>query len=138
MVKLDAVRAANTTLVQSQPLVAVFFGGTGGIGHQTLNALSAAEAKHGGKGLRAYIVGRNAQAAEAFITESRTLCRQGDFKFIKAEDLSLITEVNRLCDAIIRSEEEHGSDGRIDYLMLSHGGIVYLPRKGMFLACKEY
>lgn len=63
MVKLNEVRALNTALVQSQPLVAVFFGGTSGIGHYTLRALATASAA-GGKGFRAYIVGRKAKAAE--------------------------------------------------------------------------
>ena len=130
MVKLDVVHASNTSLVQHQPLVAVFFGGTGGIGHYTLRALSTNEARNSGKGLRAYIVGRNTKAAEEIIDECRGVCPQGQFKFIKAEDLSLIREVDRLCEEVSKAEAEYGSDGRVDYLMVSQGGIPYLPRKG--------
>jgi NAD(P)-dependent dehydrogenase (short-subunit alcohol dehydrogenase family) len=131
MVKLDVVRTENTTLVQSQPLVAVFFGGTSGIGHYTLRALATAEA-NGGKGFRAYIVGRKAAAAEDIISECRGICPQGQFKFVKADDLSLIRDVDRVCADIIQLEEKEGQDARIDYLMMSQGGSIFLPRKGMF------
>jgi hypothetical protein len=131
MVKLDVVRTENTTLVQSQPLVAVFFGGTSGIGHYTLRALATAEA-NGGKGFRAYIVGRKAAAAEDIISECRGICPQGQFKFVKADDLSLIRDVDRICADIIQLEEKEGQDARIDYLMMSQGGSIFLPRKGMF------
>ena len=131
MVKLDVVRAENTTLVQSQPLIAVFFGGTSGIGHYSLRALATAEA-NGGKGFRAYIVGRKASAAEDIISECRGICPQGQFKFVKADDLSLIRDVDRVCADIIQLEEKEGQDGRIDYLMISQGGSIFLPRKGKF------
>ncbi len=130
MVKLDVARASNATLVQRQPLVAVFFGGTGGIGSFTIRALAAAEAKDGGKGLRAYIVGRNAKSADSIFAECRKICPQGDFKFIKGEDMSLMTEIDRLCAELMKAEDEYGSDGRIDYLMVSQGGMPFLPRKG--------
>lgn len=129
MVKLDTVRAANSKLVQSQPLVAVFFGGTSGIGHYTLRALATASAKEG-KGLRAYIVGRKAQAAEEIIAECRGIYSKGQYAFIKADDLSLIADVDRICTEIVQMEKKEGDQARIDYLMVSHAGIPYLPRKG--------
>jgi hypothetical protein len=131
MVKLNVVHTSNTALVQSQPLVAVFFGGTSGIGHYTLRALATAEA-NGGKGFRAYIVGRKAKAAEDIISECRGIYPQGQFKFVKADDLSLIQDVDRVCADIIQLEEKEGQDPRIDYLMMSQGGSIFLPRKGMF------
>lgn len=133
MVKLDVVHSWNTTLVQSQPLVAVFFGGTGGIGHYTLRALATAEA-NGGKGFRAYVVGRNEKAAEKILSECQGICPQGQFKFVKADDLSLIHDVDRVCADIIQSESQEGEDARVDYLMLSQGGPIFRPRKGMFHA----
>ena len=131
MVKLDVVRASIPAVVQSQPLVAVFFGGTGGIGHNTLRALATAE-RNGGKGFRVYVVGRNAKAAEEFIAEERRIYPQGQYRFVKADDLSLIHDVDRICAEIIQLEEKEGQDARIDYLMLSQGGSIFLPRKGMF------
>ena len=131
MVELKIARASNTTLVQSQPLVAVFFGGTGGIGHYTLRALATAMA-NGGKGFRAYIVGRKAKAAEEFISECHGIYPQGQFTYIKTDDLSLIRNVDQACAEVIRLEEKEGQDPRIDYLMMGQGGSIFLPRKGMF------
>ncbi|KAH8697882.1 hypothetical protein BGW36DRAFT_407813 [Talaromyces proteolyticus] len=129
MVKLDVVHSANAALVQSQPLVAVFFGGTGGIGSYTLRALANAEAKSGGKGVRAYVVGRKPQAAEEILSACRKICPQGQFRFVQADDLSLIQGVDKVCAEIIELEEKEGQDARIDYLMLSQGGAIFLPRK---------
>jgi len=131
MVKLNIVHSSNTALIQSQPLVAVFFGGTSGIGHYTLRALATTAAANGGKWFRAYIVGRKAKAAEDIISECRGICPQSQFKFIKADDLSLIQDVNRVCADIIKLEGKEGQDSRIDYLMISQGGSIFLPRKGM-------
>lgn len=133
MVELTEVHKENATIVQSQPLVAVFFGGTSGIGHQSLRALAVAEAEHGGKGLRAYIVGRNATAAGEIIAECRELYPQGQYHFLKIEDLSLIKNVDQVCAEIIQLEQKESSDPRIDYLMLSQGGSIFLPRTGMYL-----
>ncbi|PYI15508.1 hypothetical protein BO99DRAFT_342506 [Aspergillus violaceofuscus CBS 115571] len=133
MVNLDVIHASNTTLVKSQPLVAVFFGGTSGIGHYTLRALATAESQHRGKGLRAYLVGRKAQAAETIIAECRALYPAGEYIFVPAHDLSLLGDVDRVCAEILSLEREHGQPSanppRIDYLMLSHGGAPFQPRK---------
>ncbi|PYI10310.1 hypothetical protein BO78DRAFT_426891 [Aspergillus sclerotiicarbonarius CBS 121057] len=128
MVGMNVVQASNTALVQSQPLVAVFFGGTSGIGHYTLRALATAEA-NGGKGFRAYIVGRNTKAAEEIIAECHGICPQGQVKFVQTDDISLIQEVDRVCAEIIQLEEKENQDARIDYMMLSQGGSIFLPRK---------
>ncbi|OKL61761.1 hypothetical protein UA08_02353 [Talaromyces atroroseus] len=128
MVELEEVHSANAALVQSQPLVAVFFGGTSGIAHQSLRALTAAEAQHGGKGLRLYIVARNASVAADITTECRGLYPQGQFTFVKIDDLSLIRNVDRACAEIIQHEEKEGQNPRIDYLMMSQGGSIFGPR----------
>ncbi|OAP65432.1 hypothetical protein AYL99_01404 [Fonsecaea erecta] len=131
MVALDVVRTIKRSLVQSQPLVAVFFGGTGGIGQFTLRVLAAAEAKEGGKGLRAYVIGRNDKAAEVILADCRAVYPQGHYRFLKAEDLSLISDVDRLCAEIMELERRESQDAnpRIDYLMISQGGMPFLPRK---------
>jgi hypothetical protein len=131
MVKLDAVRASNTSLVQSQPLVAVFFGGTSGIAHYTLQAFSTT-ISHGSKIFRVYIVGRNVKRAEDIISECRGISPHGQFKFVKADDLSLIQNVDRACADVSQLEEKEDHDPRIDYLMMSQGGSIFLPRKGRF------
>ena len=131
MVALDVVRSSNVALVQRQPIVGVFFGGTGGIGNQTLRALAAANGKaSGAKDLRAYIIGRNAASAEKLIAECRAKCPQGNFMFIKAEDMSLLSEIDRLCGEVKGREEVYGDGAKIDYLMIGQGGMPYVPRKG--------
>lgn len=130
MVKLDEVRDGNKSLVQKQPLVAVFFS-TGGIAHQTIRALSTASA-NGGKGFRAYIVGRKSKPAEEIIADCRGIYPQAQFTFIKADDLSLIRDVDRAFEEIIQLEEKKGQDAKIDYLMMAQGGSIFLPRIGTF------
>lgn len=138
MVKQDVIRSCNTRLVRSRPLVAVFFGGTGGIAHYTLRAFCTTSANDGGKGFRAYIVGRNATAAEGIISECRIIYPEGQFTFVKAEDLSLINDVDRVCKTIIDLEVKADEQPRIDYLMLSQGGSIFLPRIGVFIPDVSY
>ncbi|KAF2094852.1 hypothetical protein NA57DRAFT_68393 [Rhizodiscina lignyota] len=128
MVKLNEVHSLNTAVVQSRPLVAVFFS-TGGIASYTLRALATASAANGGKGFRAYMVGRKAKPAEDIISECSAIYPQGQFKFVKADDLSLIRTVDRVCAEIIQLEKKEGQDARIDYLMMAQGGSIFLPRK---------
>lgn len=133
MVNLDTVHAINRELVQSQKLVAVFTGGTGGIGPLSLKALATAVAKHNGQGLRAYLVGRNADAAQKIIKECRAICEAGEYHYIKVEDLSLVEQVDKACADIISEERNAsvtGETARIDFLLLSHGGTIFLPRQG--------
>jgi NAD(P)-dependent dehydrogenase (short-subunit alcohol dehydrogenase family) len=129
MVKLDIVHRLNSSIAQGQPLVGVFFGGTSGIGHYTLRALATCTVKEE-NGFRAYIIGRKAKAAEEIITECQKINPKGKVVFVKADDLSLIQDVDKVCAEIIRLEEIE-ENSRIDYLMTSHAGIPYLPRKGI-------
>ena len=132
MVHLDVVRAANSALVKSQPLVAVFVGGTSGIGEQTIYALAATHAEKG-KGLRLYIVGRNAAAAQKIISECTRLCPGGSFRFVQAKDLALLEDVDRICAEIIRIEEDENANGgtaRVDLLVMSQALVNFQPRTG--------
>lgn len=136
MVALPVVRASNTTLVQSHPLVAVFVGGTSGIGECTIRTLAATHGDQG-KGLRIYIVGRNAAAAEQTIAYCRSVCSRGQFLFVKADDLSLLKDVDRVCSEILRLEEKEaalsGGKPRLDILVMSQAyfPLLFQPRKGM-------
>ncbi|KAK9769776.1 putative Ketoreductase (KR) domain-containing protein [Seiridium cardinale] len=120
------LQKSTDILVQGQPLVAVFFGSTSTIGQATLRVLAAAAAK-GGQGYRAYLVGRNAEATQAIISDCQDLCPQGQFTFVKINDLSLIQDVAGACSEILRLEEETVNP-RIDYLMLGQGGPIFKPR----------
>lgn len=104
MVQLDSVRRHNTRLVQSRPLVAVFSGATSGIGMSTLLTLAKTHSTTTGKGLRVYLIGRSKEKTAAVIAQCRSLCPVGDFRFLHTNDLSLLSEVDRVCEDIVRQE----------------------------------
>ena len=138
MVKLDIVRKSNAGFVQSHPLVAVFVGGTSGIGEFTLRALAKTHGRQG-KGLRAYIVGRNVAAAEKIIADCTGLCPSGQFRFVKAADLSLLKDVDRVCAEVAELEEKESAassgKARIDILVMSqhYFPLIFQSRKGRSL-----
>jgi NAD(P)-dependent dehydrogenase (short-subunit alcohol dehydrogenase family) len=88
MSKLDVVAARNKELVKSQPITAVFAGGTSGIGEYALRALASTNGSSG-QGLRVYIVGRNQSSANAVISDCQSVCPAGEFYFVHSTDLSL-------------------------------------------------
>ena len=137
MVQNDLVRASISDLVRSRPLVAVFVGGTSGIGEFTIQVLATTHGSDG-KGIRVYIVGRNAAAAEKTIAECRSKCPSGEFIFVKANDLSLLSDVDRVCAEITELEEKNKADGeapRIDILVMSqhYAPLLFEPRHGKHL-----
>ena len=122
MPNLSIIRSAVAELPNGPPLVAVFSGGTTGIGSYAVIALAKAFASQGSK-LRVYIVGRNATRAETVIAEGKRLSPGSEWRFIQATDLALIREVDRSCAEIIRQETEapfHGGPVRLDALYMSH------------------
>ncbi|MCJ1421511.1 hypothetical protein MMC32_007875 [Xylographa parallela] len=132
MVQIDVVRSCNSTLVKTQPIVAVFVGGTSGIGENTIRALATTHSDQG-KGLRLYIVGRNADAAKKIISECARVCPIGQFKFVQAGDLSLLKDVDHVCSEITRMEEDDNANGgsaRVDLLVMSHAyfPLLFRPR----------
>ena len=134
MVRIDHVRTSISNLVKSHPIVAVFVGGTSGIGEFAIQALAATHGRNG-KGIRVYIVGRNAAAAEKTIAECRSTCSGGEFVFVKANNLSLLGDVDRVCSEIIGLEEKNKADGevpRIDILVMSqhYFPLLFEPRHG--------
>jgi NAD(P)-dependent dehydrogenase (short-subunit alcohol dehydrogenase family) len=138
MVQLEVVQAANAALVKARPLVAVFIGGTAGIGEYAVRALATAHGSQG-RGLRAYIVGRNESAAEKIIAECRQMCPPGHFRFVQATNLSLLKDVDRTCAEIIRLEEEAAKiqDGpaRVDLLVMTQGVLSLSGRAGTSPTC---
>lgn len=82
MVKLQAIRAGNSKLVNSQSLVAVVVGGTSGIGEFTLRALVSSHLAKG-NGLCIYIVGRNAEAAKKIISDCTANVRRANIVLSK-------------------------------------------------------
>ncbi|RVX73082.1 hypothetical protein B0A52_02208 [Exophiala mesophila] len=132
MVNLDSVRLQNTHLVQSRPLVAVFSGVTSGIGMSTLLTLAKTHSTRG-KGLRVYLIGRNKEKSADLIAQCRILCPIGDFRFIQVNDLSLLGEVDRVCQDIVEQETQaHQTLGnsapKIDLLVMTQGELSLEPR----------
>ncbi|EMC93566.1 hypothetical protein BAUCODRAFT_125417 [Baudoinia panamericana UAMH 10762] len=128
MVKYDIIQARATALVKSRPLVAVFVGGTKGIGEYTIRTLARTHGSDG-QGLRVYIVGRNADAANKIITECQTSCPTGDFRFVKATDLRLLRDVDQCSNRITQMERDGeglaGEPARIDLLYLSQDLVKF-------------
>ncbi|KAH8804864.1 putative short-chain dehydrogenases/reductase [Xylogone sp. PMI_703] len=124
MVSLSEVIASNERISSSFPdgLVAVFVGGTSGVGEYTVKAF----VKHVSKA-RIYVVGRSQDAADRIIGE----CKQNNpdciIEFIKA-DVSLLKTVDDVCRQI-RSKEES-----INILFESQGTMAFETSEGLLLA----
>lgn len=101
------------------PLVALFVGGTSGIGEATLKAF----AQHTNTP-KAYFVGRSQNAADRIIAECKSLNPRGDYIFRKA-DVSSIRVVDQVCDELKAKEKN------LNLLVLSQG-VMSLDRKGIF------
>ncbi|KAI1610533.1 hypothetical protein EDD37DRAFT_16836 [Exophiala viscosa] len=132
-VSLPAVQASNAAFIESltEPIVGVFVGGTSGICEYALRALvstTASVSKKNGHApnLRLYIVGRNAKAANVTISDCRRLLPSAKFTFVKAEDLSLIKDVDRVCNEIVSLEkaENPNTAPRVDLLYMSQAGAI--------------
>lgn len=114
MVALSEVQSSNSRIVSALPanLVAVFIGGTSGIGEYTLKQF----AKHA-RQPRIYFVGRSQDAADRITAECRKSNAEGQYVFIRA-DTSLIRNVDDVCQEI-RSKEK-----AVNVLFLSTGTLV--------------
>lgn len=100
MVSLASVTESNSRLSTLPPgLVAVFIGGTAGIGEITLKKFAQYARQP-----RAYLVGRSQEAADRIIASCRDLNPDGQYTFIKA-DVSLLSNVDALC-ATIKAREK--------------------------------
>ncbi|KAI9849119.1 MAG: hypothetical protein M1837_005349 [Sclerophora amabilis] len=110
MVGIQAVRASNSGLKELGPgLVAVFVGGTSGIGEST-----AREFVRNTIQPRVYLVGRNEARASTIAEELQKINPDGNVSFIRS-DASLLKSVDTACDEI-RAKEE-----RVNVLFMSQG-----------------
>ncbi|KAK5109791.1 hypothetical protein LTR62_006524 [Meristemomyces frigidus] len=137
MVPLPLVHSTNLTYTSSRPLVAVFIGATSGIGENTLRQLCFSHGKQGA-GLRIYLIGRNALAAERIFDDCKRVCSGGraevKFVFVQVEDLTLLRGVEGGCREVLALERERAGkeEARIDFLCLTQGfvrfgGAEYTP-----------
>lgn len=121
MVNLATIREANAQVKLDVPLVAVFVGGTSGIGLATL--LELARIAKGRTALTVYIIARDARAQETLIDELRILSGDISASFIVLEgQASILSDVSRLCKDIASREAV------IDMLWLSAGALSLGPR----------
>jgi NADP-dependent 3-hydroxy acid dehydrogenase YdfG len=120
MVSLSNVLSSNSLISSTLPpgLVAVFVGGTSGIGEITLKKFAMYARQP-----RAYFIGRSQDAADNIVAKCKTLNPSGEFIFVKA-DVSLIRNVDEVCKEIKAKEKA------INILFLS-AGLPSFDRSGM-------
>ncbi|KAI1751530.1 putative short-chain dehydrogenases/reductase [Xylaria castorea] len=96
MVALSDIIASNERIPSALPpgLVAVFVGGTSGVGEYTLKAFARYA-----RAPKVIIVGRSQEAAGRILNECRQLNPDGHFEFIRA-DVSLLKNVDDICRQI--------------------------------------
>ncbi|KAI1423752.1 putative short-chain dehydrogenases/reductase [Xylaria sp. FL1777] len=96
MVNLSDVIASNERIPSALPsgLVAVFVGGTSGVGEYTLKAFVRYA-----RAPKIIVVGRSQEAADRILNECRQLQPDGHFEFIRA-DVSLLKNVDDVCRQI--------------------------------------
>ncbi|KAH8893474.1 putative short-chain dehydrogenases/reductase [Thozetella sp. PMI_491] len=114
MVTLSQAQASNGRISQDLPegLVAVFVGGTSGIGEYALRAL----VKYA-RNPKIYIVGRAQAAADTIIADCQKVCPGGEFVFIQA-DISEIKKVDEVCQDIKSRESA------VNLLFMTQGTLI--------------
>ena len=115
MVSQELIQSSNNRIKSTLPtgLVAVFVGGTSGVGETTVKQF----AKHAVQP-RVYIVGRSPEAGDRIVAECKTLNPDGTFIFLKRET-SLMRNVDEVCNEITSKEET------INLLFLTIGTLQY-------------
>lgn len=115
MVSYSEVKASNAKISSQLPagLVAVFVGGTNGIGEYTLRQFAQYA-----NSPRVYFIGRSQEAGSRIATECTSISNGGAFTFIKA-DTSLMRNVDDVCKDIKSRESA------INLLVLSIGTLDF-------------
>ncbi|KAF7551200.1 hypothetical protein G7046_g7788 [Stylonectria norvegica] len=115
MVALPDVIASNQRIPSTLPsgLVAVFVGGTSGVGEYTLKAFSRYAPSP-----RVYVIGRSQEAADRILKECRESNPKGTFEFFKT-DVSLLKNVDEVCRKIKTKETT------INILFQSQGSMAF-------------
>lgn len=120
MVAYADVQASNALINDATaPRVAVFVGGTSGVGKLTVRALVGT-----GASLRIYLVGRKSseERTMAFIQELHAINPKAEVIWTEGE-ISLLAETSRLCQVI------KGKETRIDLLFMTAGYAPFGPRE---------
>lgn len=121
MVDIKAVRESNAKFKATCPpgLVALFVGGTSGIGKGTLIQF----VKHA-NAPTVYLIGRSKAAASSLLTSLQELNPQSIVIFIETE-ISLIKNVDKVCEQIKAKEK------KVDLIFLSPGYLSFEGRQGL-------
>jgi len=120
MVSYKEIQASNALIDDATvPHVAVFVGGTSGIGKFTVRALVAT-----GASVRIYLIGRKSseERMHAFIQELRVINPKAEVIWTEGE-VALLAETKRVCEAI-KSKES-----RVDLLFLTAGYAPFGTRR---------
>ena len=120
MVSYKEIQASNALINDvTAPRVAVFVGGTSGIGKLTVRALVAT-----GASVRIYLVGRkiSEERTHTFIQELYAVNPQAEVIWTEGE-VALLAESKQVCEAIKRKES------RIDLLFLTAGYAPFGTRR---------
>ena len=120
MVSYKEIQASNALINDATaPRVAVFVGGTSGIGKFTVRALVAT-----GASMRIYLVGRKSseERMHAFIQELHAINPKAEVIWTEGE-VALLAETKRVCETI-KSKES-----RVDLLFLTAGYAPFGTRK---------
>jgi NADP-dependent 3-hydroxy acid dehydrogenase YdfG len=125
MVSISQIQASNALIPSTFPsrLVALFVGGTSGIGEITLKKF--AQYSHQP---RVHFVGRSQDSAERIVAECKALNPEGEFIFLRA-DVSLIRVVDEVCKEIKAKEKF------LNLLFLSQG-VMSMDRSGMIFSIR--
>lgn len=130
MVAITETRKANDEYFIGRPIVAVFVGGTSGIGENGVKALARLAAVKSSY-LRIYIAGRSQENFDRINTECKEICANAEIIFVPTHDIRLMKEVDRITNEIIRQERDvKNRKARIDLLCVSQGEMSLTPRDG--------
>jgi NADP-dependent 3-hydroxy acid dehydrogenase YdfG len=122
MVSLKDVRISNSNFkANASGMVALFVGGTSGIGKGTLAQFTKLSNVP-----KVYIVGRSKSSTISLLNELQSLNPQGTFIFIETE-ISLIKNVDTVCKEIKENEK------KLDLIFLSPGYLTLEGRNGKSL-----
>ncbi|KAL4940627.1 hypothetical protein BDV06DRAFT_230221 [Aspergillus oleicola] len=117
MPSLNQVRQSNNALKASSPgKVAVFVGGTGGVGEEAAKSLARTLERP-----TIFLLGRNDASAARIIEEMKLANPGGSYKFFKC-DTSLLKNVDSACKAIQKQTS------MVDLLIMSAGSVC-VPRE---------
>jgi hypothetical protein len=115
MVSLDTIISSNKHIASDIPpgIVAIFVGGTSGIGETSMKQL----AKHAVQP-RIYFVGRSLNAGHRLTSELQAINPGGIYHFIQSDDISLLKNVDEVCDGIKSRESS------INLIFLTVGALT--------------